>query len=190
MDRREAIYNLSVITGLAFLSSSTLLSSCNNSTALKELLDENDIKLLNEIGEVIIPTTAGSPGAKAANTGKYIQAIVHDCMNKEDRQKFMEGWQHMQVLGKEKYEQEIAALPVKEKYTYLTDLDKYSQLGEDKAKSDLAISAFQKIKQLTLKGYFTSEVGATQALRYDPVPGKFVGVTNYTHGDKVWALNM
>ena len=43
------------------------------------------------------------------------------------------------------------------------------------------------MKQLTLFGYFTSKEGATQALRYVAVPGKYVGDYPYKKGDKAWA---
>jgi len=43
------------------------------------------------------------------------------------------------------------------------------------------------VKELTLLGFFTSEVGATQALRYLPVPGKYVGDYPYKKGDRAWA---
>jgi hypothetical protein len=43
------------------------------------------------------------------------------------------------------------------------------------------------MKQLTLLGFFTSEVGATQALRYVAVPGKYEGCIPYAKGDKAWA---
>jgi hypothetical protein len=43
------------------------------------------------------------------------------------------------------------------------------------------------MKQLTLFGYFTSKEGATQALRYKAVPGKYEGCIDYKKGDKAWA---
>ncbi len=43
---------------------------------------------------------------------------------------------------------------------------------------------FTMVKQLTLLGYFTSEIGATQAQRYIPVPGRYDGCVPYTKGDK------
>jgi hypothetical protein len=43
------------------------------------------------------------------------------------------------------------------------------------------------MKQLTMLGYFTSEVGSTQALRYVPVPGKYEGCIPYKKGDRAWA---
>jgi hypothetical protein len=46
---------------------------------------------------------------------------------------------------------------------------------------------FSMMKQLTMLGYFTSEVGSTQALRYVPVPGKYEGCIPYKKGDRAWA---
>ena len=42
------------------------------------------------------------------------------------------------------------------------------------------------MKQLTLLGFFTSEVGATKALRYLPVPGHYDGNFPYKKGDRAW----
>jgi hypothetical protein len=46
---------------------------------------------------------------------------------------------------------------------------------------------FSLMKQLTLLGYFTSEIGATQALRYVAVPGKYEGCIPIQKGNKAWA---
>jgi hypothetical protein len=46
---------------------------------------------------------------------------------------------------------------------------------------------FTMIKELTLTGFFTSEVGATKALRYVAIPGRYEGCVPYTKGDKAWA---
>ena len=46
---------------------------------------------------------------------------------------------------------------------------------------------FSLMKQLTLLGFFTSEIGATKALRYVAVPGRFDGCVDYKKGDKAWA---
>ena len=43
------------------------------------------------------------------------------------------------------------------------------------------------MKELTLTGFFTSEVGATKAVRYVAVPGRYEGSIPYKKGDKAWA---
>ena len=47
---------------------------------------------------------------------------------------------------------------------------------------------FSMMRQLTLWGYFSSEVGMTKALRYIEVPGHYDGAYPYKKGDKAWAL--
>jgi len=43
------------------------------------------------------------------------------------------------------------------------------------------------IKELTLLGYFTSEIGYTQAMRYLESPGRFNPCVPYTPGETIWA---
>jgi hypothetical protein len=70
----------------------------------------------------------------------------------------------------------------------LTSIDKESKDYASKKKKEDPNHYFTLMKQLTLLGYFSSEVGATQALRYVAVPGKFEGCIDYKKGDKAWAL--
>ncbi len=42
-------------------------------------------------------------------------------------------------------------------------------------------------KALRLSGYFSSEIGMTQARNYIPLPRKFEVCISYQQGDKPWA---
>jgi hypothetical protein len=44
------------------------------------------------------------------------------------------------------------------------------------------------MKELAVTGYFTSEVGASQALEYVEVPGRLEACIPYQKGQKAWAL--
>jgi hypothetical protein len=46
---------------------------------------------------------------------------------------------------------------------------------------------FQMMKELTLLGYFTSEIGCTEARRYVERPGSYNGDLPYKKGDKAFA---
>ncbi len=43
------------------------------------------------------------------------------------------------------------------------------------------------MKQRTMLGYFTSEIGCTKARRYVESPGKYDGCVPYKKGDKAFA---
>jgi hypothetical protein len=53
--------------------------------------------------------------------------------------------------------------------------------------SDEPAHYFRMMKELTLLGYFTSEIGATQAMRYVESPGRYDPDVPYTRGEKTWA---
>ena len=53
--------------------------------------------------------------------------------------------------------------------------------------SDAPAHYFRMMKELALLGYFTSEIGATQAQRYVESPGRFDPCAPYAPGDKSWA---
>jgi len=46
---------------------------------------------------------------------------------------------------------------------------------------------FALIRDLTLLGYFTSEIGATQALEYIAIPGRYDGCVDLKPGQRVYS---
>jgi len=46
---------------------------------------------------------------------------------------------------------------------------------------------FRMMKELAMLGYFTSEIGCTQALRYVEMPGRFDPCVDYKPGERAWA---
>ena len=48
---------------------------------------------------------------------------------------------------------------------------------------------FRMMKELALLGYFTSEIGCTQAMRYVETPGRFDACLPYTPGEPAWTAH-
>lgn len=53
--------------------------------------------------------------------------------------------------------------------------------------ADAPTHYFRMFKELTLLGYFTSEIGYTKAMRYVESPGRFEPCVPYTPGERTWA---
>jgi hypothetical protein len=78
-------------------------------------------------------------------------------------------------------------ITAQQKHDLLVKLDQ-EQKDYMKNKKDADPSHyFRMMKELTLLGYFTSEIGCTQARRYVETPGKFEGCIPYKKGDKAFA---
>jgi hypothetical protein len=188
MDRREAISRVSMLVGGTIIGADAFLESgCRSKPEdAGALFGRDRMELLNEICETILPETKASPGAKAANVGEFLAIVVNDCYEPEDQEIFMNGIGQLERLCRKKYRKGFMKCdPVqrKELLIFLDAEQKEYMNGKD---DEAPAHYFRMIKELTLLGFFTSEIGATQALRYVAIPGKYVGVVPYQKGDRAW----
>src|SRR5215207_1188046 len=95
--RREAIQRVSALLGgITLVGGSGLLAACAKErppVAQRSPIGEftvQDIDLLDEIADTILPTTK-TPGAKAAQTGAFMALMVTDTYKPRDQQVFRAG---------------------------------------------------------------------------------------------------
>jgi hypothetical protein len=190
MNRREAVGSVALLLGGSILGAEFFISGCkiNNSAGnVAALFKPETVAYLNEIGETILPETA-TPGAKAANVGQFMAVMVQDCYTEKDQRIFIDGLKKLNEECNKKFDANFMEISAADRTVLLTDLDKQQQAYTKTKKKTDPDHYFRMIKELTLLGYFTSEVGCTKALRYLPVPGKYDGDYAYKKGDKAWAL--
>lgn len=183
MKRRKALALTMSIMGATIIGSELFLTGCTNKHEKSNLFTDSDIDLLDEVGEVILPETHLSPGAKEAKIGLFMKSIVTDCYNQQEQNIFKKGITELNRISKNNYSSKFVRLRPEQKLNILIKLDHVSRENADKEPDHF----FSMMKQLTIWGYFTSEPGATKALRYNPIPGQFKGCIPYHKGDKAWA---
>jgi hypothetical protein len=187
MKRREALSVISVVAGGAILLPPTLLTGCDRGPYTYELFTWGDTDLLNEIAEIIIPATPGVPGARAANVGEFVQLYVSDCYRLIDQKAFLEGFDKFKTDIQIQFGDDFLSLSTTQQSAILDVLEEESREFQKHITADEP-QHFYTLLQTTIRfGYFTSEIGATKALRYVPVPGYQKGEIPY-HGEKAWAL--
>ncbi len=189
MNRREALSSVALLLGGTIIGADIFLSGCKSDVKISSALDfsPENIAFLDEVGETILPTTAGSPGAKAAQIGQFMKTIVTDCYEEKDQKIFAEGIGKLNAASKTKYDKVFMELGADQKHDLLVAIDKEAKDYQKTKKPEGPNHYFTLMKQLTLWGYFTSKPGATQALRYVAVPGRYEGCIPYKKGDKAWA---
>lgn len=185
MNRREAISSVALLLGGTILGAEAFLSGCKPS-ARNMNFTPDDIAYLDEVAETILPATQ-TPGAKAAKVGEFMTVIVKDCYEEKDQKIFLEGMDKLNEASKKKNSKTFMESTPEQRHDLLVTLDQEAKEYQKSKKKDDPNHYFRMMKELTLWGYFTSEVGATQALRYVAVPGKYEGCIEYKKGDKAWA---
>lgn len=186
MERREALKKFAYLMGGA-LSATTLGVLFESFTVFDPtkntyFFSSTDEEVLSEFAEIILPTTAASPGAKAAGVGAFIPLVIKDCYPPDLQQVFKNGFEDMLAKCKTKFNKEFLNLNNEEKNMIMNEL-KQETIDNNKEPSFFLIA-----RDLTLLGYFSSEIGCTIAREYLPIPGKYDGNADYTPGQKAWAL--
>ena len=101
MKRRKALILTASLMGATIIGSEMFLTGCSNKDKFTGKFTENDIKLLDEVGEVILPNTELSPGAKNTQIGLFMEAIVSDCYDTEEQIVFMNGIKELNKISKQ-----------------------------------------------------------------------------------------
>ena len=216
MNRREAVQYISLLVGGTIVGSHYFLEGCKSKTGVSMTFTPEDISFLDEVADTILPTTK-TPGAKAAKVGQFMTVMVNDCYEAPDQTIFHEGMAKLDEASNKKNGKSFIESSPQQRQELLVELDKdakafqkktddYFDAMTDEQKHEMAMQKdkegtdprsakmrenpnyyFILMKQLTLLGYFTSEIGCTQARRYVETPGKFEGCVPYAKGDKAWA---
>lgn len=193
MNRKEALKSLAIFFGTAISAGTTnmLFSSYtladNEKNAVK--FTAAQLRALTAIADVIIPTTKSAPGAKSAGVGKFIPLMVTDCYTPKQQLSFYNGLVDFERLVKAKYPSPFEKLvPTQQKQ--LLETLRLDTIAQKKLKNSSKIDIsyfFTIVRDLTILGYFNSEIGCTQARAYLPIPGSYDGATLLKPGQKSWA---
>lgn len=185
MDRRIAIKNMAFLLGTVI--SSSTMGVLFESFAVPEdeknkiFFSTNDEEILGEYADIIIPTTASSLGAKAAGLGTFVPMMIRDCYPANLQELFASGMKEMLAKCQKDFNKDFMHTNTEERHKLMTDLT--AEAIDNRKKP----SFFMIMRDLTLLGYFTSEIGCTQAREYLPIPGKYDGDVPYKPGQKAWA---
>ena len=117
--------------------------------------------LVEELSETIIPADSHSGGAKAAKVADYIEQVLRETTDDNQKTLWREGLRLIDLMSQHyngksfvdsSSEERIAVL------TVLSDNDHMTDLPE--------VRFFRDLKGLTVRGYYTSRIGIHDELEY------------------------
>ncbi len=177
MNRRDAVQRISMLMGGIALSGPAVAGILGEKTHFGDsvYITPQQEKLLAELADIIIPTT-DTPGAKAAGAEQFIIRVIRDCTPLEEQKEFYASLDKFDSDSKSAFGKNFVGIGKDQKVEMVKKL------------IDTDRPFFKQMKQLTAIGYFTSEIGATQALEYVEVPGRLDACMPMKPGQKTWAL--
>lgn len=198
MNRREAISKVALILGGTVIGGEAFAAGfhLNPGTNAASLFTPEDVKVLHEIGSIILPAINGKPGAKDADIGTFMAMMVSDCYNAEQQKVFTAGLQKIKTDYKAAYKKDFLNGDPSSQLEFLKKLDDEQRASTETIKPGRReyltvdgppVHYFLMMRQLTILGFCTSEIGATKALRYVEAPGRYDGNVPYKKGEGAWA---
>lgn len=187
MNRRDAISKVALLFGATF-SAPTLFAmeqakSGNKITSTKLVFDNSEKALITAVAEHIIPKTE-TPGATDAGVTPFLIMMLNDCYKPLEQDSFKQGLALLKsrnFMAKSQAEQ-VEALKVIEKETK-AEMESRNvrtvKVGDNVDKETMdekpkGVPFWRLMKELTLLGYYTSEIGANASFVYEPIPGKYI----------------
>lgn len=184
MNRRDALKAAGVLVGGALVASSGVLTACATTAHDQPLpgrvLSQGNQDLLEEVADTLLPTTPGSPGAKAAGAGPAINLLLSDCYEPPDQQRALKGIADFRAACRTRAGGEFASLSRDKREAFLREVDA-------EAKKAGPTHYFNLFRELSNRAYFSSEIGMTRALRYIRIPGRWNGCVPLERGQPAWA---
>jgi hypothetical protein len=118
--------------------------------------------LLEQVTEVIIPTT-DTPGAIGVGVPSFIRDLLVNWGNAQSRAEIAAVLEAIERRSWARHGSGFLELPDSQRLELMRTYDEDSVNSHD--------PAYRKFKHLVLLGYYHSEIGATQELRFELVPG-------------------
>jgi hypothetical protein len=150
----------------------------------------NYTALLDELAETIIPAT-DTPGAKEAQVGTFIVRMVKECTSRPSQHNFLSGLHDVEDYARQHYGFDFIKCSASQKIAVLRFFESQDQLHEGLwGKMQQKISGdpfFLTLKKYTVLGYCTSMQGATKAMNYEPVPGRYIAALPLLPNQKAWS---
>lgn len=140
--------------------------------------------MLTVVGDTILPATPESPGAGAVQVGRFITMMLAECHPPVVTGQVKAFLKELALQAGPSVSGRFDRLDAAQREALLRTLE---QRAISLSPEEPWAHGFKWAKNLALLGYFTSEPGATQALRYDPVPGAYRGKAPIDAITRAWA---
>jgi hypothetical protein len=189
VNRRDSLKALSAVTAHALFPS--VLAGAAEAAAGLEASGEvwtprwirpERAAMLEALVDTILPAT-DTPGARQARVQVFVDLALRDCYTPAEQQRFVAGLEALADECQARHGRPFEACSPEQRHELLARLDAASYAPDTGARG----SFVRILKDLTLVGFFTSKIGATQVLAYEAVPGGYRGCLPLRPGQKGWA---
>lgn len=197
MNRREMLKITGMLLGAGLsgsLSQQVLAGALPKAQTARRVFDDRTRKVVAVLAELIIPKT-DTPGAIEAGTPAFIEMMVGEWFDDGERRIFFDGIAALDAFCQQQYQRDFLACDDVQRTAALQAAEKTASAYKSPAPAfdftqkfvDRGTPFFTKLKELTVVGFFTSEIGSKQVLEYNPMPMRYDGDYDLAQSGREWS---
>lgn len=185
MKRRTVLKNSAFMVGgiLSASAMATLFNSCvapaEGEVWKPDFLSVDQGKVVTKIADILIPSD-DKPGAVEALVPQFIDLYIQKVLTSEEHGMVQAGYKAFEDACKTANGKAFADCSADQQLAFLQAEEKAFIASKEP-------TFFGFMKEMTYKGFFFSEPGATEVLKYDPSPGNYDGCIPYSEVNGTWA---
>lgn len=182
LDRRQVLASVTAMFGTAVCAplSRAVAGVPGGVAGASNPLHARHKALLTALADRIIPPT-DTPGAAEAGVGDFFEMMLETFYLPEERERLIAAVEQVEASAVQLHGKRFGGLKPELQDRILQDWTEGRLKNVDPVR-------FEEVKQLTLGGYYSSEIGMTQEQVYLPVPGRYDGAYPYEKVGKAFAL--
>ena len=218
MNRREAIQRVALLMGGA-ISAPAMLGAMNVQAKepgpdwKPAVLDKEELAVVSRIADIFLPRT-DTPGALDVGVPAFIDTMLNEVYSKASRERYLKELHDFDAAAKAAHGKPFLKLDAQQQKALVQKFQDAAIADERAMKAEGQKKLWQEVrgpamlpqrteasvwahprtflmttKELTLLGFFTSRVGATQVLQYVAIPGTYHGClpVNQAGNGRRWA---
>lgn len=166
LNRRHFLAGLTAVlgvSGVVYLNDNAIeVGATYKPSGKNEFFNDDHMKLAARFVDIIIPDT-DTPGAAKASVHLYIDHMAGAWMTEDESAVILEGLDNLDAAAKKGHGKSFLSLDDAYQVAIVQNMDDNRETNQ----------AYNALKAYTVTGYYTSKIGATQELYYDPYPGSY-----------------
>jgi hypothetical protein len=150
-----------VTAGAVVASQVSALRPVFAATGAPRFFTPEQLAMVDELSEILIPADDHSPGARAAQVARYIDYTLAEAFEDEKRTAWREGLAHVDALARSMHGQPFMSLAPDQRVAVVTRM----AANESKPANDVE-KFFDRLKRATAGAYYSSEIGIHKEMEY------------------------
>ena len=184
IDRRDVLKGLAIVLGAAITpacqSAAEVPIAKRIAAAARWSAEQRAIA--HRCADLIMPAT-DTPSALAVGVGEFMDYVTNVWLQPIELEQWLAGLNGLQRAAQNQYSKDFVNLAEADQVALLTRME-----SADSATSEgLDSRAFARLKELTVVGYYATEVGTKQERQYVPMPGWYDGYYKLSAVGKQWS---